>query len=132
MDSPRADEFRGHLERAQALVEAGTPDQLFPVTFPVPFIASAASYLAKYGPDARFDVFDNVTRIGVPVVAFTGDREFESVDFRDHPREFARAAERKRDVVHHVVPGGDHYYRGCEAWVVERLTAWMEATLPAP
>jgi hypothetical protein len=130
MDSPRGEEFREHLDRARALVDGGTPDALFAVTFPVPFISSAGAYLRKYGPDARFDVFEYVPQLGVPVIAFTGDREFENVDFRDHPVEFARAAQRKPDLIHHVVPGGDHYYRGCEGWVVERLLRWMEQAVP--
>jgi len=132
MASPRADEFREHLARAQAHVDAGTPDALYPVTMPVPSIASAAAYIAKYGPDAPFDVFAQLVHVAVPTIAFTGEREFEGVDFRDHPEQYEKAAARKRDLVHHVVPGGDHFYRGVEGWVVERLLAWMRQTFPAP
>jgi pimeloyl-ACP methyl ester carboxylesterase len=130
MAGPRAAEFREHLARAQALVDAGTPDALFAVTMPTKFIASASAYLAKYGPDAHFDVFANVVRIGVPVIAFTGDREFGDVAFSDHPAQYAAAGLAKADLVHHVVPGGNHYYHGREPWVIERLLAWMHEVAP--
>jgi pimeloyl-ACP methyl ester carboxylesterase len=131
MASARAAEFQAHLDLAQKLVDAGTPDALFAVTMPIPFISAAASYIAKYGPGAHFDVFENIVRIGVPVVGFTGDQEFENVEFRDHPDEYAKAALRKRDLIHHVVPDGNHYYYGQEAWVTERLLAWMREVAPA-
>lgn len=130
MASTRAEEFRRHLAQAQGLVDAGTPDALFAVTMPVPFISAAAAYLAKYGPEARFDVFANVTRIGVPVLGFTGDREFTNVDFREHPAEYESAARGKPDLEHLIVADGDHYYRGCETWVMERLLAWMARVAP--
>jgi pimeloyl-ACP methyl ester carboxylesterase len=128
---PRAAEFRDHLARAQALVDAGTPDALFEVTMPTKFIAGASAYLAKYGPDAQFDIFANVVRIGVPVIAFTGDREFGDIAFGDHPAQYEAAGRAKADLVHHVVPDGNHYYHGQEAWVIERLLAWMEEVAPA-
>ncbi len=131
MKSKRADEFREHLARAHALIDAGTPDALMPVTMPVPFIVTAASYIAKYGPDAPYDVFANLAKIALPTLAFTGDKELEDVDFRDHPAEYEATAKHKRDLIHHVVPGGNHFYHGCEAWVVERLLAWMQTTFPA-
>lgn len=128
MASTRADEFRRHLARAQALVDAGDPDGLFPATMPISTIVSAAAYLAKYGPQAQFDVFASIPKIAVPTIAFTGSEEFEGVDFRDHPEQYAAMLERKRNLEHHVVPGGNHFYHGCEAGVAERLAAWMEAT----
>lgn len=130
MASTRADEFRAHLARAQVLVDAGDPDGLFPATMPISTIVSAAAYLAKYGPDAPFDVFASIPKIAVPTIAFTGEKEFDGVDFRDHPAQYAAAVERKRDLVHHVVPGGNHFYHGCEEWVAARLEEWMETTFP--
>lgn len=128
--SARAAEFRAHLDRAEALVAAGRPDELFPVTMPVPFLASAASYLAKYGPDAHYDVFENLPRIGVPVLAFTGERELDQVEFGGHPAAYADAARHKADLVHHIVPGADHFYRGEEPWVLDAIGAWVERTAP--
>jgi alpha-beta hydrolase superfamily lysophospholipase len=125
MQSPRAQEFRDHLARAQALVDAGTPDALFPVTMPVAFIAGAAAYIAKYGPDARFDVFDHMVRIGVPVLAFTGAREFADIAFRDHPDQYEAATGKKADLTHQVVPDADHFYTDKEPWVAERVLAWL-------
>jgi pimeloyl-ACP methyl ester carboxylesterase len=128
--SPRAGEFREHLARAQALVDAGDPDGLFPATMPIPTIVSAAAYLAKYGEQAPFDVFASIPKIAVPTIAFTGEREFDGVDFRDHPEQYAIVLEQKRDLEHHVVPDGNHFYHGCEGWVAERLAEWIEKTFP--
>lgn len=128
--SPRQAEFREHLARAQASIDAGEPDALFEATMPTKFIVGAAAYIAKYGPDAHFDVFENVLRIGVPVLAFTGDLEFGDVAFVDHRAKYEAAMRAKSDLVHHIVPGGNHYYHGCEPWVIERLLAWMNEVAP--
>lgn len=131
MASPRGDEFRSHLAQAQIRIDEGEPEALFDVTMPTKFIAGAASYIAKYGPDSHFDVFENVVRIRVPVLAFTGDREFGDVAFGDHRAKYDAAMRTKSDLVHHVVPGGNHYYHGQEQWVIDRLLAWMAAVAPA-
>jgi Alpha/beta hydrolase family len=128
--SARAGEFQEHLDRAQALVAQGRPDELMPVTMPVPFLASAASYLAKYGPDAHFDVFENLPKVDVPTIAFTGALELDQVEFGGHPAAYAQVAERKLDLVHHLVPGADHFYRGAESWVLDRLAEWMPLVAP--
>lgn len=124
--SPRSAEFRAHLERAQALIDAGEPAALMPVTMPVPFVIGAQAYLEKYGPGAAFDVFAQLEAIPCPVLAFTGARELDQVEFRDHPDGYAAAAQRKHDLTHVLVPDGDHHYRGVQPWVLEELLAWME------
>ncbi len=131
MASSRAGEFQEHLGRAQALVDAGDPDGLFPATMPISTIVSAAAYLAKYGPGASFDVFANIPKIAVPTIAFTGSEEFAGVDFRDHPAQYVDVLARKRDLEHHVVPGGNHFYHGIEEWVAAQLLRWMVTTFPA-
>ena len=43
------------LQRAQTLVDAGTPDELVQAQVPVQRRFAAQTYLDKYGPDARYD-----------------------------------------------------------------------------
>jgi len=129
MASPLADTFAAHVARAQALVDAGDPTALFPVTMPYPSISGAHAYLDKYGPEAPYDVFRHVPRIAIPVLAFTGERELcDNPLYATHVQGWNDAASRKADLEHHVVPGADHFFTGAQPFVLERLLAWTEAT----
>jgi pimeloyl-ACP methyl ester carboxylesterase len=122
MASPLADTFAAHLARAQALVDAGDPMALFPVTMPYPSISGAHAYLDKYGPEAPYDVFRHVPRIAIPVLAFTGERELrDNPLYATHVQGWNDAVSRKADLEHHVVPGGDHFFTDAEAFVLDRL-----------
>jgi pimeloyl-ACP methyl ester carboxylesterase len=123
----RGDAFAASLAEAQALVAAGRPDDLLRTTFPLPSLAGARAYIAKYAAGARYDVFANLPAVACPVFALTGDREFAEPLFRDHPGDYADVRARKPDVEHVVVPNGDHVYRHARAFALERLTAWIDA-----
>ncbi len=125
--SERGGEFAKTLAEAQALVAAGRPDDLVHTTFPLPSIAGARAYIAKYAAGTRYDVFANLADVTCPVLAFTGDREFGDPLFRDHPGDYETLRDRKADVEHVVVPGGDHVYRRARPFVTERLLAWVAA-----
>jgi pimeloyl-ACP methyl ester carboxylesterase len=122
---PRGPEFVAALTAAQALVDAGRGDEFVQVTFPTPSYFGARSFIAKYGAGDRHDVFALVKSIRVPVLALTGERELADVSFADHPTGFSTAASGKADLTYVVVPDGDHYYTNQQAFVTERLLAWI-------
>jgi pimeloyl-ACP methyl ester carboxylesterase len=123
----RGDELAATFAAAQAEVAAGRPDAIVRTTFPMASISGARAYIAKYGSGARYDVFANLTAIGCPVFALTGEREFADPLFRDHPGDYEEARERKPDIEHVVVPGGDHVYRRVRDVAIASLLAWVDA-----
>lgn len=123
----RGDELAATLTAAQAAVAAGGPDDIVRTTFPMVSISGARAYIAKYAAGARYDVFANLPGIACPVFALTGEREFGDPLFCDHPADYDEARERKPDIEHVVVPGGDHIYRRVREFAIDRLLAWIDA-----
>jgi pimeloyl-ACP methyl ester carboxylesterase len=123
----RGDELAATLTAAQAEVAAGRPDAIVRTTFPLASISGARAYIAKYAAGARYDIFANVPAIACPVLALTGERELGDALFRDHPGDYEDARERKPDIEHVVVPGGDHHYRRVRDVAIASLLAWIDA-----
>lgn len=123
----RGDEFAATLTEAQAMVAAGRPDDLVRTTFPLPSLAGARAFIAKYASGAKYDVFANLPQIACPVFALTGDREFTETLFRDHPGDYDDARARKPDIEHAVIAGGDHHYRRVRDVAIAKLLAWIDA-----
>jgi pimeloyl-ACP methyl ester carboxylesterase len=127
--SPLADRFGEHLARARALVDAGTPDALFPVSVPIPFLSGAQAYLDKYGPDADLDLFAHLERVACPVLAITGEKELEKVPYADHLERYSEA-QRKIRLRHVVVPGGNHWYSRMHPFVLDAIVEWIASVSP--
>src|SRR5262249_4715013 len=53
-----AAEFPDTFTRAEQLCAAGEGDTLLEIKMPLSFVITAAGYVEKYGPDARYDVLD--------------------------------------------------------------------------
>jgi pimeloyl-ACP methyl ester carboxylesterase len=123
----RGDELAATLAAAQAALAAGRPDEIIRTTFPMASISGARAYIAKYAAGARYDVFANLPEVACPVFALTGEREFGDPLFRDHPGDYEEARERKPDIEHVIVPGGDHVYRRVRDIAIASLLAWIDA-----
>ena len=123
----RGDELAATLAAAQAALAAGRPDEIIRTTFPMASISGARAYIAKYAAGARYDVFANLPEVACPVFELTGEREFGDPLFRDHPGDYEEARERKPDIEHVIVPGGDHVYRRVRDIAIASLLAWIDA-----
>jgi pimeloyl-ACP methyl ester carboxylesterase len=124
--SERGADFAASLARAKAAVDAGTPGELVPTTFPLNSFSGAQAYLAKYGAGTKFDVFELAAKIPVPTLALTGALELDDPVFRHHPAGYAAAQQKKRDLEHVVVPDGDHFYTLAQPFAIEALLSWIE------
>jgi pimeloyl-ACP methyl ester carboxylesterase len=123
--SERAADYAANLAQARALIDDGTPGLLFRTTFPMPALAGPQAYLDKYDAGSRYDLFSFVADVRVPILAFTGERELAEFSFASHPSAYATMLERKPDIDHLIVPGGDHYSTGMQGWVIEQIDAWL-------
>ena len=128
--SERGPEFAATIDRARALVAAGTPEELMPTTFPLRSVSAAAAYLAKYAMGMKYDVLANAPQIPCPVLALVGELELGDPTFCDYADGYAAVRQKKRDLDFVVVPNGDHYYSLAQAFAVEHLLAWIDQEDP--
>jgi pimeloyl-ACP methyl ester carboxylesterase len=124
--SERGAEFAATIAAAEAEIAAGRPDAFIRTTYPRREFAAAHAYLAKYATATRFDVFEHVASMPVPVLALTGSEELGDPNFRDHPAGYAAARERKSDLDFEIVPDGDHHYSRAQTFAVQTLLAWID------
>jgi pimeloyl-ACP methyl ester carboxylesterase len=128
--SERGPEFAATIERAEALVAAGKPDELMPTTFPLRSVSAAQAYLAKYAMGTKYDALMNVAKIPCPVFALVGEFELSDPTFRDYPDGYSEVRQKKRDLDYVVVPDGDHFYTRAQTFAVEHLLAWIDREDP--
>ncbi len=121
MSHPQGAAFRQHFEHAQSLVAAGLSETLFECRQPTPFLATAAGFIEKYGPDDRYDFISLLPSIRVPVVVLLGDQsQKESPAFDSHAAELARLASEGVTVSFRLMAGTSMNYSGraVEVWDV--------------
>jgi hypothetical protein len=121
--SNRAAEFLESYQRAEELVAAGQGGSLIEATVPLPMAISAAGYLEKYGPDARYDFVPLLRRVSVPTVFTFGEQEVATnVAFQGLPEQLEAP---NRDV--RIVAGADHFYTGSRTELLDAIRASFHA-----
>jgi pimeloyl-ACP methyl ester carboxylesterase len=128
-DRPDAAAFLTYYEQAERLVNEGSPDSLFAADLPTFLIATARTFLDKYGPAERYDILKHLPKVKTPLLVTIGGEEGI---YEDRPDRFAfgglaeqvsALAAGLSSVTFEPVPGADHVYtnRTNELWaVVER------------
>ena len=107
LESVDAAEFRANMETAQRLMDAGNPDGVFRVNFPIPQFFSAASYLDKHGPFEKYNLLNLADRIRTPLLALNGSRETHT-RLKDMAQDLARAAVNSPAAAAIMVDEGEH------------------------
>lgn len=117
--------YQEAVDIAQGMVDAGKGDHtcVFRHTGPVPFVATAATFLSIWGPDPNHDVTTFIGELETPLLTVVCDGEYESQ--RSYASLVHRLAEKAtpRDLV--FLPGGDHYYCGAEEHLVKTVVAGL-------
>jgi pimeloyl-ACP methyl ester carboxylesterase len=127
---PKGAEFLDTCARAERHVEAGEPAALMDVTFPLPFLVTAAGYLEKYGPDERYNYLRFLAGVRCPVLCAFGGGEVEgNVAFQGAPEAVRELAARHPQLAAEVVPAADHFYSGQRQEVVACVEEWLRARL---
>jgi pimeloyl-ACP methyl ester carboxylesterase len=121
----RSEEFLSTLAKARSHVEAGHPDELMLVEFPLTYWVSAAAYVDRYGPEERYNVLGAIPRVRAPLLVTYGSRELDAdVSFQGMPEEIEKlSAEQARQVA--VLAGGDHLYSTVELALADRIEVWL-------
>ncbi|MCA9267669.1 MAG: hypothetical protein KDA41_04335, partial [Planctomycetales bacterium] len=125
---PRGASFARFLQQAQSHMNAGQPERLMEVDIPLPLLISAASYVDKYGPAARYDVLKFAPQIDVPALYVFGAQEVASANpaFTGLDAALAAAPGANRRV--ETIAGADHFYTGKTAELaatIRRHVDWL-------
>jgi len=113
--------FRSSLAAAEELLAAGQPDMLFPATFPFSLILSAATFVDKYGPAEKYNLFRFVQQVPQPIDFIFGAQELVEggAAFAEIVPELEAVAWRHGPPSVTVVPNANHFYSGCLAQLID-------------
>jgi hypothetical protein len=126
---PKRQEFLDTYAIAERHTGAGQPGALLDVTFPLPYLITAAGYVEKYGPDERCNYLRFAAGVRCPTLAAFGSLEVENnVAFQGAPEALREAAPR---VAVAMVAGADHFYTGLRDEAAARIEEWLRGALPA-
>lgn len=112
--------LQAHLDEARALVAAGKGSTLIPVTKPIPLTIAAAVYVDKYGSPDDYDYTRHIPTMTVPLLVTIGSREGVDptaapiIPFAGTTDYLPALGKQNPHMSHLFVPGGDHWYAGCE------------------
>jgi pimeloyl-ACP methyl ester carboxylesterase len=130
--SPRDAEFFAAITTAQQHVAAGRGETLMEVTFPLPYLITAAGYLDKYGPAERYDFVKLLDRTPCPALCTFGDQELErNAAFFGLAEAVERAAAgaHARNVT--IIAGANHFYVGRMDALAGCIGDWLRTNFAA-
>jgi alpha/beta superfamily hydrolase len=96
------------------------------VTFPLPYLITAAGYVDKYGPLERYNFVPLVERLPCPALFAFGSFELESNAAFFGLAEAVKNAPSgaaSREVV--TIPGANHFYAGVEHLLAAAIVDWL-------
>ncbi|HTI50519.1 MAG TPA: alpha/beta fold hydrolase, partial [Planctomycetaceae bacterium] len=129
-NGPRGEQFRSEFARMQDLVAQGRPDALVPVTHPLPFVATPAGYLEKYGPDDPYDSLGFLPQIAGPVLVLIGSESAEtSAAFAGAAEAIAELQPNCPGISVEVVAGANINYSNGPQAPFERGVRWLSTLL---
>jgi pimeloyl-ACP methyl ester carboxylesterase len=127
---PSATAFREAFQRAQLAVVEGRPEELIPMTQPMPFLATAAGILDKYGPEDHYDWSRLLPSVPCPVLYVLGtESPRQSLGFDGVPMVLAELAHQHAHIQFTVVEGANTNYSGQPTVPFDRAWDWLQ-TLP--
>ncbi|MGE5192142.1 MAG: alpha/beta hydrolase [Deltaproteobacteria bacterium] len=120
--------FREEFLRASELVARGQGDALLSVTQPLPFVATAAGYVEKYGPENRYDYVPLLPRVPCAALILIGSESIRtSAAFNGSPEAIATAAAGQATCVCEIVEGANINYAGCDKVPFLHAADWLWA-----
>jgi pimeloyl-ACP methyl ester carboxylesterase len=119
--------FRSTIQRAQELVDAGTPYELVQASVPLARRFAARTYLDKYGSAARYDYLALLDRIHKPLLLTVGSLEANNVSFAGLVQDGPGYHDRWPLVEFSGVDGADHSYTDRVGELSSAVDAWLLA-----
>lgn len=128
-DHPDADAFREDYQRSLELVAAGKGTELIRVRQPLPLWITAEGYLAKYGPEDRYDLVRHLPGVACPVLVIVGRRTVSSSPaFSSLPEDLAGLDLPADRLSIEVVDEADMEYANNPAEPFRRATDWLQGS----
>jgi pimeloyl-ACP methyl ester carboxylesterase len=130
LNGPRGEIFRGEYVGAGELVVCGQGETLVAVTQPIPFLATAAGYVEKYGPEDRYDYVPLLARLRCPTLILIGrDSLRTSAAFQGAPEAIAAAAAGQPTVACKIVEEANINYAGCDTLPFLCAAEWLSSVV---
>ena len=131
MANPNADRFRADWAAAQQWVAAGDPEHLMQVAQPLPFLATAAGFLEKYGPEDPYDLLRFLPLVPCPTLVIIGSRSpASSIAFEGLPEAVQDLSRKYPHLQLELVEGANTNYTGQYEVPFQRAEAWIRKCLP--
>ena len=102
--------FKADMQQAQQLLAAGQPEATVEAAVPVQQSFSARTYVDKYGPESRYDIFAHVPKASVPMLITLGEQEIDGLAFRDLAHRGPALQSATPGVSYQLIGGADHSY----------------------
>jgi pimeloyl-ACP methyl ester carboxylesterase len=126
-------EFLGSIRTAQKLVEEGRGSELFWARHPFNAQISASSYLDKYGPKERYNIYPLLDRLATAALFTFGSKELTTlgVPFAAVVELVQQAQPAGGPIDVEIIPEADHIYTGVQGELIKRLEEWLTARFAA-
>jgi dienelactone hydrolase len=102
---------------AKQAIDEGEPERLIATTYRRQTLFTPRTYVDKYGPESRYDIFRHLPRIKQPLFITWGGLEPLSdsashVSFHQLPAEAKHLSATHPHIAYAEIDGGNHYYAG--------------------
>jgi pimeloyl-ACP methyl ester carboxylesterase len=123
--------FIAYYDQAQKSMDDGQPNSLFAADLPTSLIATARTYVDKYGPAERYDVLKHLPNVKTPLLLTIGGEEGI---YQDRPDRFAfgglaeqvsALASDLPNVTFELIEGADHAYTGRTDQLWTAVERWL-------
>lgn len=126
VNHPNANAFRTDYQTAVRAVSEGRPNELIQVTQPMPFLATAAGFLDKYGPDDHYDLAKLLPKVSCPVLYILGEKSpSQSIGFAGLPETLIALSRQHKHISVSFVEGANTNYSGMDQIPFERAWGWL-------
>ena len=120
-------EFEGRMAEAERQVAADQGEEfLWAPASGAAGLFTYRTYVSKYGRHETNDVRPHAAKLGCPLLVTAG--EIEAAYFREYARELTDSAGADNCTCI-IVPGADHFYAGCEPFMIDALDGWLKEKL---
>ncbi len=116
------------ITTAEKLVAEGKGSTIMDVTFPVPLLISADTYVDKYGKGERYNIYPSISQLPCPALFCFGEKElsqggvaFSGLDQLVH--QAADGAASPLDVI--TIPNANHFYIGAMNQLAKEIANWI-------
>jgi len=121
--SEKREEFLTQYRLAQEHVAAGRGDAL--IERPLWFLASAASFIDKYGPDEKYNFLRELNRLHLSTLFAFGGLELQEANFCGLPEDISAAVSPAQNIQVVTIAGANHIYTGQIDELAHKIRAWL-------